>query len=367
MHKLRLGVLGLGEGRSILSAALASELWELAGMCDLNEALCQERAREFSFPRYTTKLDDLLADSSIDVIAIYTPDPLHAQHAAKCLAAGKHVICTKPLFDNLADASLLIEAQRKSNKRLMVGQSSRFFESMIRQRADFEAGKHGAIFSVEAEYNADNRWFLQKAWARAGGLKWLFGGLSHPVDLVRWYMPDIYEVIGYGLLTDNGRSLGLKHDDSMHFVMKTHSGRIARVSGCYSSPPINHVRESHMTCVLRGEQGASQADYYDLRYSTHFKGEGCIQYDMEHRAPYYFRFGGRAHHAGEYQNYIEYFARCLESGQTPRPDLDEGIVTVAVMEAMQQSLDAHRPVKVNDVLSAHGLKSLAIGATAKGT
>ena len=41
--KLRLGVLGLGEGRSIISAALASEWWELALLCDLNEQLCRER------------------------------------------------------------------------------------------------------------------------------------------------------------------------------------------------------------------------------------------------------------------------------------------------------------------------------------
>ena len=84
------------------------------------------------------------------------------------------------------------------------------------------------------------------------------------------------------------------------------------------------MRDSHMTCILRGERGASQADYYDLRYSTHFKGEGCVQYDLEHEAAYYFRFGGRGHHAGEYQNYIEYFAALRRRGPTPKPDIGEG-------------------------------------------
>ncbi|HEY1921937.1 MAG TPA: Gfo/Idh/MocA family oxidoreductase, partial [Tepidisphaeraceae bacterium] len=241
---------------------------------------------------------------------------------------------------------------------VLVGQSSRFFESMIRQRTDFDAGKHGNLFSVEAHYHADNRWFLQKEWARTGGLKWLFGGLSHPVDLVRWYFPDVTEVMGYGFLTENGRSLGLRDADSMHFVMTTAAGKIARVSGCYSSAPVNHMRDSHMTCILRGESGASQADYYDLRYSTHFKGEGCVQYDMENRAPYYFRFGGRGHHAGEYQNYIEYFARCIESGEAPKPDLREGIVTVALMTAMDRSLAKRQPVTVRSVLEEAGLSEL---------
>ncbi|HEY7087592.1 MAG TPA: Gfo/Idh/MocA family oxidoreductase [Tepidisphaeraceae bacterium] len=358
VKKLNLGVLGLGEGRSIISAAIHSDLWELVRLCDLNEELCKERAAEFQFPHYTLKFDDLLADRSIDVIGIYTPDPLHATHIRQSLEAGKHVICTKPLIDNLKDARGLLEAQRKSGKLVFVGQSSRFFASMIRQRQDYEAGKHGEVFSIEAEYNADNRWFLQKSWARAGGLKWLYGGLSHPVDLVRWYFPNITEVMGYGLLSENGRSLGLQHEDSMHFILRTADGKIARVSGCYSSPPQPHMRDSHMNCVVRGERGTSQADYYDLRYSTHFKGEGCVQYDLESQAPYYFRFGGRGHHAGEYQNYIEYFARCVASNETPKPDIAEGIVTVAVMTAMERSLQTQKPVAVRDVLNEFGLEDL---------
>lgn len=359
MTKLRLGVLGLGEGRSIISAALNSELWDLAMLCDVNESLCRERCAEFRFDRYTTRLDEMLADPSIDVVGIYTPDPMHAEHIELCLQAGKHVICTKPLLDDLSSARDLREAARRSGRLVFVGQSTRHFESMLRQRRDYEAGRHGDLYSVEAYYNADNRWFLSRDWARAGGLKWLYGGLSHPVDLVRWYLPNLAEVMGYGTLTENGRELGLRDPDAMHFVFITEDGRIARVSGHYSGPYGNHVRDSGMSCILRGTRGASQADYSDLRYSTHFTGEGAVQYDMGHRAGYYFRFGGRSHHAGEYQNYIEYFARRLAEGQTPTPDIDEGIVTVATMVAMERSLIGRRPVRIRDVLSEHGLEELA--------
>jgi predicted dehydrogenase len=358
-RRLRLGVLGLGEGRSIISAALASELWELAQICDLSEQLCQDRAAEFRFDRYTTRMEEMLADPSIDVIGIYTPDPLHARHVAQCLEAGKHVICTKPLVDNLADARVLIDAAQKAKRHVFVGQSTRFFEPMIRQRADYDARKHGALFSVEAHYHADHRWFLSKGWAKAGGLKWLYGGLSHPVDLIRWYLPDVSEVMGYGLLTESGRAVGLHHPDAMHFVLTTSSGKIGRVSGCYSSPPGNHARDSHMTCCLRGERGTSHADYYDLRYSTQFTGEGSVQHDMADKEPYYFRFTGRSHHAGEYQNYIEYFARCLAAGQPPKPDLREGIGTVALMSAMERSLQTRQPVAVRSVLEEYGLADVA--------
>ena len=318
----------------------------------------REDAKEFQFDRWTTKFEDMLADKDVDAVGIYTPDPLHARHIKAALDAGKHVICTKPLIDDLADAPALLDAARKAKRHVFVGQSTRFFEPMIRQRADFDAGKHGELFSVEAHYHADHRWFLKKEWAKAGGLKWLYGGLSHSIDLIRWYFPDVTEVMGYGLLTENGRAAGLVHPDAMHFVMTTATGKIARVSGCYSSPPGNHARDSHMTCCLRGGKGTSHADYYDLRYSTHFTGDGAVQYDMANREPYYFRFTGRSHHAGEYQNYIEYFARCLANGQTPRPDLIEGVGTVALMTAMERSLETKHPVDVRAVLAEHGLAGL---------
>jgi hypothetical protein len=78
---------------------------------------------------------------------------------------------------------------------------------------------------------------------------------------------------------------------------------------------------------------------------------------MANKEPYYFRFTGRSHHAGEYQNYIEYFSRCLAEGQTPKPDLTEGIGTVALMTAMEQSLATKSPVRVGQVLEGSGISA----------
>ena len=88
---LRLGILGLGEGRSTISAALASEKYELKLMCDLSEELCRQRAKEFDFHSYTTSYEQMLNDAEIDVIAIYTPDHLHADHVTQALLHDKHV------------------------------------------------------------------------------------------------------------------------------------------------------------------------------------------------------------------------------------------------------------------------------------
>lgn len=340
----------MGEGRSTMSAALQSTKWELRRVCDLNEELCKQRAKEFDFHHYTTRFEDLLEDPEIDVIGIYTPDKWHADHIKMALTAGKHVVCTKPLIDDLGRAQELLDLCEKTGKRVFVGQSSRFFEPMKRQRADYEAGEIGDIVTVEAYYHADHRWFLGKGWSLENSFKWLYGGLSHPVDLVRWYMPDIVEVMGYGMLSPNGKAGGLKNEDTMHFILKAADGRIARVSGVYTGPVQPTMRDSEMSCILRGTEGCSQGDYMDLRYAitTRTGEEKLITFD--HKLKHFFRFEGKSHHAGEYQNYYDYFADCLDSGQTAYPDLREGIGTVAVMQAMDESLRTGMPVKVKKVI-----------------
>src|SRR5580765_2977027 len=104
MSKLGMGVLGLGEGRSIISAGLRSEMWNVVQICDVNEQLGKERCREFNLNCFTKSFDELLANKAVDVVGIYTPDHLHAGHIVKSLQAGKHVICTKPFLDGLSRA-----------------------------------------------------------------------------------------------------------------------------------------------------------------------------------------------------------------------------------------------------------------------
>jgi len=352
---LKLGILGLGEGRSTMSAALGSSKWELKMICDLNEDLCKQRAEEFGFPHYTLHYEDMLKDPDIDVIGIYTPDKFHARHVAAALEHGKHVVCTKPFIDDLADAATLLELSRRTDKKIFVGQSSRFFEPMRRQRKDYEEGVIGELITVEAYYHADHRWFLEKGWSLENSFKWLYGGLSHPVDLVRWYLPDITEVMGYGMLSANGKKGGLHHEDTMHFIFKAADGRVARVSGAYTGPVQPVIRDSEMSCILRATEGCSQADYMDLRYAvtTNTGEEKLITW--EHKLKHYFRFEGKSHHAGEYQNYLEYFADCITGGETAYPDIREGIGTIAVLKAMEESLSTGKPIQVNAILDKHGL------------
>jgi len=353
---LKIGILGLGEGRSTMSAVLQSSKVELKMVCDRDIDVCKHRAHEFNFHSYTTNYQDILDDAEIDIIAIYTPDHLHAGHVKQALLAGKHVICTKPFIDDLSDASELLNIAEQSGKKVFIGQSSRFFEPAKRQRKDFEAGLIGDLITIEGEYSADHRWFLEKPWAREKAFKWLYGGLSHPVDFIRWYLPNIEEVMGYGMISANGKAAGLKNEDTMHFIFKATDGRVARVSGAYTGPTQPAQRDSGMSTILRGTEGASQADYHELRYAVTDKtGEEKIIVWGDATLKHYFRFEGQSHHAGEYQNYLEYFADSIEQGFTAYPDIKEGIGTVALLQAMDRSLQTGVPVKVNAILAEFGL------------
>jgi len=349
---LKIAILGLGEGRSTMSAALKSSKLELVKVCDRNEDLCKQRAQEFDFHAYTTNYEDILNDANIDIIAIYTPDHLHAEHVKQALLHGKHVVCTKPFIDDLSKAKELLEISEQSGKRVFVGQSSRFFEPAKRQRADFEAGEIGELITIESHYNADHRWFLAKEWSLLQSFKWLYGGLSHPVDFIRWYLPNIEEVMGYGMISPNGKAAGLKNEDTMHFIFKATDGRIARVSGVYTSPTQPTQRESEMSVILRGTTGASQADYHELRYAiTTKEGEQKVITWGDAALGHYFRFEGQSHHAGEYQNYLEYFVDSIEQGFVAYPDMKEGIGTVALLQAMDRTLRTGSPVKVAAILA----------------
>ncbi|MEK4978642.1 Gfo/Idh/MocA family protein [Bacillus sp. FSL K6-6540] len=359
MNTYKLGVVGLGEGRSIMSAALSSTRWELVQVCDINPSVCKLRAEEFGFDQWTTDYGELLSNPAIDVIAIYSPDPLHLPHMIQALQAGKHVICTKPMLTSLEGANELLELAGRSGKHVFVGQSSRFFEPMISQRADYERGRHGSIQTVEAHYITDSRWFLNKPWSRQKGFSWMYNFMIHAVDLVRWYLPGALEVTGYGNVSGNSRQYGLETWDSMRLLVRDEEGRIGQISGSYTLPALGSEVEPGIGCVIRGTKGSSRAEYSNLLYHTRFEGEGRKTYSFENKRDYYFRFEGNSHHAGEYQNYIDYFAECLDNGAKPLPDAEEAVVTLALMAAMERTMrEGGRPVRVDELLRENGLAHL---------
>lgn len=245
---LGVGVLGLHEGRTLLVALthpvppVVGEIKEerpradhavaVAG-CDMNPEKIAAARADCPDLFYTDDYAAMLARDDVDIVAIYTPDDQHGTHIAQAFEAGKHVICTKPLVNSLEDARKIREAAAHTGGKLIVGQSTRFFESFKRQRSAFERGAVGELELVDAHYVHRMDWFYDKSPWAATDTDWVFLGLSHPVDLVRWYLGPIAEVQAYGYHSALARRYNVESFDLYTVNLRSADGRLGRVMGHY--------------------------------------------------------------------------------------------------------------------------------------
>mgnify|MGYP006266532199 CR=1 FL=1 len=243
---------------------------------------------------------------------------------------------------------------RASGARVLVGQSSRFFPSMTRQRRDVEAGLPGSVRSVEAHYNGDKRGGTSGRWGKAGGNDWVFTGLSHPVDLVYWYLGPVETVFASGVTSSASHGRG-GPTDAMHAVLTNQSGAVGRVSGSYGTPHSHPDADPMIGCTVRGERATLSARYPDFRYLTRVDGHGSVAYDDSGQHARYFPFGGAAHHVGEFANYLEAMGEALLTGAEPRPNLEDGLQVVATLLSIRQSIDTGAVIRVPDVLQRAGV------------
>lgn len=342
-----IGIIGLGEGKGLIKGLNGHPELKVFAVCDLNNDLVRTVQKNFDIPHGYSNLEDMVERDEIDIVAIYTPDQLHVEHTKTAFAAGKHVLCTKPLVTSLQEAREVLKlAEAYPETRLMAGQSSRFFGPMQKQRQAFESGKLGELYFVESYYIHDMRWFYgNRPWARAGGFDLIFAGCSHPVDLVRWYMGDVEEVSAYADRTLIGERAGFQGNDTFVINLKFDSGRIGRVLGFYGLEQ-PHQNRAWIELAVYGTGGTFIARYPQL--------ESLIKYKDEHEKLetyfediyHYFQFEGINHHAGEFVNYMEYFARCILKGQKAFPDAVDGFKTIATLEAIRESIKAGLPTKV---------------------
>lgn len=345
-ERFGVGVLGLHEGHTMLVGLRASGLCRAVAGCDLDEG--KRRAALDSCPGLfvTTDYEAMLARDDVQIVAIYTPDPMHAEHIERAFQAGKHVICTKPMVNDPSVAPRLIELARKTGRRLQVGQSTRFYEPFQRQRELYEAGDIGEVEVLDAHYNHRMDWWYEKSPWTQSGTHWAFLGLSHPLDLVRWYLGPIREVHAYGTRTSLGQVHGMETPDAMVVNLLAESGRIARVLGNYGLHELIRAR-SNIECFLMGSKGSSLARYPELRFTRHDVNGIEIDEDFEHAmAGYHYRHELKGMHYGEFCSYADYFASKLISGEPNSPDLIEGFETLNVMCAVVESLESGKPARV---------------------
>src|SRR5690242_10711922 len=145
------------------SARLAGA--ELSGIAARSPASAVEAASQLGFDRPSASAEELIADDSLDVVHVCTPNHLHLELAAAAIAAGHHVICEKPLTTEPAAADRLAAAAAAAGVVAAVPFAYRFYPMVREARERVAAGELGRIGLLSGCY-------LQDWLAAAGNSNW---------------------------------------------------------------------------------------------------------------------------------------------------------------------------------------------------
>ncbi|HEY0246993.1 MAG TPA: Gfo/Idh/MocA family oxidoreductase [Gryllotalpicola sp.] len=183
------GVVGGGFMATVHSRAARAARARLVGVVGSAPERGAAAAAELGFERSYDALDALLADPAIDVVHVTTPNALHADQALAALAAGKNVVCEKPLATTVADAERLVQAS--AGRTGTVPFVYRFHPLVREARARIARGEAGRVLTVQGSYLQD--WLLSadddnwRVDAAAGGRSRAFADIgSHLVDLIEF-------------------------------------------------------------------------------------------------------------------------------------------------------------------------------------
>ena len=372
--RLGIGILGLHEGKSLLKALTysipdsvsqghllvgdepsRSQYCRAIGGFDLDPLKREAATAVAPGLFYPSSLEEFLANPEIDIVAIYTPDPTHVELIVKSFEAGKHVICTKPLVTDLKQLGEIVATSKATGRRLFVGQSTRFFEPFLQQRKRTEAGEFGEVEFVDAQYCHRMDWFYAKSPWSVAETDWAFLGMSHPLDLLRWYLGPIKRVSATGSISKLGRDVGISAPDIYSVQVESEDGRTGRALGHYGLVELPTARNA-IELMLYGSKGTSLAQYHDMKLKrTGPDGAEVTEDWLYEKRGYFFNNEVHGMHYGEFARYADAFANALLNGTVASPELDEGADVVLLMEAVRRSAKAGVAIDLAELKAEAGL------------
>ncbi len=192
--KIGFGVLGCGWVARDYAAPgiIESENARLVALCDLNRANYEAIAPEDEGIFRTTDLNEFLAAENLDAVYIATPNDSHRFLTEQCAAAGKHVLCEKPMATSYADAAAMTAAGEKFAVQYATAFDQRFHASHLKLKELIEADVFGTITAVKIHYAcwlpADwcaNNWRID---AKAAGGGAFIDLAPHGIDLSQFLL-----------------------------------------------------------------------------------------------------------------------------------------------------------------------------------
>lgn len=333
-----------------------------------NADAAREAAARWGWEQTSTDWREVIARDDIDIVDIVTPGDSHAEIAIAALAAGKHVLCEKPLANTVAEAEQMAEAAARaamSGIRSMVGFTYRRVPAATLMRDMIAQGRIGAVRQVRASYRQDwladadapMTWRLDKDRAGSGAL----GDIgAHAIDLCQFVTgqslrsvsgiietlvaerPLMGESVGLSGTAAGGRGR-VTVDDVALFTGRLESGALAS----FEATRFATGRKNALEIEISGERGALHWNLEDLNALHFFDAttdaaeQGFTRILVtEPQHPYLSGWWPAGHMLGYehgFSHQVKDLVEAISVGTQPEPSFDDGLRVQRVLDAVERS------------------------------
>jgi UDP-N-acetyl-2-amino-2-deoxyglucuronate dehydrogenase len=329
---LKFAIVGCGRIAQIHAEKISKKA-QLTAVCDIIPEKADALAELYNAKAYYSLTDLLNALDTFDVLAVCSPNGLHAEHSIDALQSGIHVVCEKPMALTVYDCGRMIQAAEKNNCRLFAIKQNRYNPPVAAVKQLIEEGKLGKINSIQLScFWNRNEAYYANSWK---GTKMMDGGtlftqFSHFIDLLYWMLGDVVEVKS---MTGN-----YEHSDIIEFedtgvvILRFANGAIGTVNYTVNS----YKKNMEGSLTIFAEKGTVKIGGQYLNELEYQQIEGLkIENLPEGNKPnnYGTYFGSMSNHDLVYDNVIN----VLEKGGSITTSAFEGLKTVEIIEKIYAS------------------------------
>lgn len=270
---------------------------------------------------------ELLAAS--DAVDVCTPTFTHRDLVLEAAAAGKDVVCEKPLALTEADTAEMIEACDRAGVQLYPAHVVRFFPQYVAMHDAITDGEIGRL-AVQRFLRAGSApaapWFSQKE--LSGGL--VMDQMIHDLDFARWNAGEVTQV--YATESPSLRDDGAREPLTAQVILTHESGAVSYVNGVWSRDDIAFQTRFEVA----GDGGLLQHDSL-VNPPLAFNGTTEEVSGFQPSTPF-----GESPYLTELREFYQAFL----GGPAPRVDAADGLAAVALAEAALRSIEISAPVSV---------------------
>jgi len=321
---LQWGFLGTARiSRALIPPLRASKRNRLAAVASRSLEKAQEYSREWKVPNAYGSYEALLADPDIDVVYIPLPNHLHTEWVLKAAAAGKHVLCEKPLALSTAEVDSIIQAAQTYQVHIAEAFMYRHHLQTLKVKEMVDNGEIGELRYIQGSFsyqlNQEDDYRMDPA--EGGGSLWDIGCYPLSYSLLAADTAPV-EVMGWQKKARSG--IDVDFIGQMRFP----SGLFAHIHSSFELPDFTSME-------LRGSRGT-------LLIPVPFTPTDRPQFILQNEKEQTIRVKGIELYRGEVENMSEVILDHL----APRLPLEKSWQIIRCLEALYQSADAGKPVIV---------------------